>query len=91
MFLLLVTLLMIFVVVVGGVFQVLTDIGERITEDQLHDLIAEVDTNQNSSIEFEEFLELMSALKTGAVANSRLDVIVKEFQGVDVGRSGGGL
>lgn len=71
--------------------KVLAEIGEEVTDSQLHDLIAEVDTNRNSLIEFDEFLELMSALKTGAVANSRLGQIVKRYRRVEVERSNGGL
>ena len=69
--------------------KVLTEIGENVTDDQLRELIAEVDTNCNSLIEFDEFLEMMSALKTGAVANSRLALIVKQYGRIGVERSGG--
>lgn len=34
----------------------LEDIGEQVSEAQLRELIAEVDVNQNSTIEEEEFL-----------------------------------
>eukprot|EP00117_Sycon_ciliatum_P038054 scpid85060/ scgid28348/ Glycerol-3-phosphate dehydrogenase, mitochondrial len=69
--------------------KVLADIGTRVSDTQLRELIAEVDTNRNSHIEFDEFLELMSAVKTGRVANSRLGYIVAKYQNIEVDRSGG--
>jgi glycerol-3-phosphate dehydrogenase len=70
----------------------LDEMGESVSEEQLHDLIAEVDLNKNSTIELDEFLQLMSCLKTGAIANSRLATIVKNYeQQIPVDRSGGGV
>ncbi|XP_065182333.1 glycerol-3-phosphate dehydrogenase, mitochondrial-like [Sycon ciliatum] len=69
--------------------KVLADIGEEVSDTQLRELIAEVDTNCNSLIEFDEFLALMSAHKTGAVANNRLAQIVKQYRRIEVERSGG--
>lgn len=36
----------------------LTEMGEKVTEDELRDLIAEVDINKNCTIEEEEFLQV---------------------------------
>ena len=43
----------------------LEEIGEQVSETQLRDLIAEVDVNQNSTIEEEEFL-IVSNKYTGS-------------------------
>nr|KAG5714785.1 hypothetical protein BaRGS_000273 [Batillaria attramentaria] len=47
-------------------------VGEKVSEDQLHDILSEVDLSRNAQVELGEFLLLMSALKTGDVTNSRL-------------------
>ena len=36
----------------------LNEMGEKVTEDELRDLIAEVDINKNCTIEEEEFLQV---------------------------------
>jgi glycerol-3-phosphate dehydrogenase len=36
----------------------LDEMGESVSEEQLHDLIAEVDLNKNSTIELDEFLQV---------------------------------
>ncbi|XP_077997220.1 glycerol-3-phosphate dehydrogenase, mitochondrial-like [Glandiceps talaboti] len=74
----------------------LDSIDEKVTEDQLRDMMNEVDCNKNGLIEKDEFLQLMSALKTGAVSNSRLGraIEIHEEKGRDViptERSGGGV
>ncbi|XP_004345777.2 glycerol-3-phosphate dehydrogenase 2 [Capsaspora owczarzaki ATCC 30864] len=75
--------------------KVLDSMGEEVSENQLHELISEVDFNQNSTIEFDEFLQLMSALRTGAVSNSRLATIFDKGSNlanrIPVHRSGGGV
>ena len=42
----------------------LEEIGEKVDETQLRDLIAEVDVNQNSTIEEEEFLMVTNTPNT---------------------------
>lgn len=74
----------------------LKEMGEEVSEKQLHDVIAEVDTNRNSCVELDEFLQMMSALKTGAIANNRFAVIIERHhkhltEEIPVDRSGGGL
>lgn len=92
----------------------LEEIGQNVSEAQLRELIAEVDVNQNSTIEEEEFLivsnryititwsidifylaQLMSALKSGAVAHNRVALIMDKVgehkKKIDVVRSGGGV
>ncbi|KAJ7389044.1 glycerol-3-phosphate dehydrogenase [Desmophyllum pertusum] len=74
----------------------LKEMGEEVSDEQLHEVIAEVDTNRNSCVELDEFLQVMSALKTGAIANNRFAVIIDRHhkhltQDIPVDRSGGGL
>ncbi|XP_064597841.1 LOW QUALITY PROTEIN: glycerol-3-phosphate dehydrogenase, mitochondrial-like [Liolophura sinensis] len=38
-------------------------IGERVTEDQLHDILNEVDLNKNAQVDMGEFLQLLQAMK----------------------------
>lgn len=68
--------------------------GEHVSEQQLHEMLNEVDINKNGQIELGEYLELMSALKTGSITESRLARAVDlEFHRntLNVDRSGGGL
>ncbi|XP_041374020.1 glycerol-3-phosphate dehydrogenase, mitochondrial-like isoform X2 [Gigantopelta aegis] len=66
--------------------------GEKVTEDQLHDILSEVDLNKNAQVDLGEFLQLMSALSTGVVSNSRLAMAAELSAGaerISVERSGG--
>ncbi|KAL3854156.1 hypothetical protein ACJMK2_013434 [Sinanodonta woodiana] len=69
--------------------------GERVSEDQLHDILSEVDLNKNAQVDLGEFLQLMSALKSGTMTNSRFAraaELNEELQKqISVERSGGGL
>ena len=38
--------------------RLLKDVGEDLSDEQLHDLIAEVDINKNTTIELDEFLQV---------------------------------
>ena len=72
----------------------LKESGEAsVTQEQLHDMLNEVDTNKNGQIELGEYLELMSNIKTGKVAASRLAKAVdRDYEKtLSVDRSGGGL
>lgn len=73
--------------------KVLENMGEKVSENELKDMIAEVDTNKNQIIEFDEFLQFVSLLKTGLLTDSRFGTILKyqEDKNIPVGRSGGGL
>ncbi|XP_070500789.1 glycerol-3-phosphate dehydrogenase, mitochondrial isoform X2 [Chironomus tepperi] len=42
-----------------------------ITGEELHDILKEIDTNMNGQVELDEYLQMMSAIKSGAVAYSR--------------------
>lgn len=73
--------------------------GERISEDQLHEMLSEVDVNKNAEVDMDEFMQLMYALKTGHVSSSRLaraaELSEQTSGGItsshDYGKSGGGL
>ncbi|XP_076452540.1 glycerol-3-phosphate dehydrogenase, mitochondrial-like [Babylonia areolata] len=69
--------------------------GEKVTEDQLHDILSEVDLNRNAQVDLGEFLQLMNALKIGTVTNSRLAMVTQlneeRAKAIPVERSGGGV
>ncbi|XP_033127941.1 glycerol-3-phosphate dehydrogenase, mitochondrial-like [Anneissia japonica] len=71
----------------------LESIGETVQEDQLREMLQEVDCNKNGKIELDEFLQLMSAVKTGAMANVRLETALRmgERKPISTGRSNWGL
>merc|ERR1712059_63830 len=45
--------------------------GEEVSGQLIHDLLNEIDTNHNGQVEVEEFLQMMSAIKSGTVSHSR--------------------
>jgi len=60
----------------------------------MHLILSEVDINKNGQVELGEYLELMSAIKTGAIAHNRLSKAAEmEYnrEKITVERSGGGL
>lgn len=69
--------------------------GEVITENQLHEILSEVDLNKNAQVDLGEFLQLMSALKSGAKSVSRFAKAVEMNEElskpISIARSGGGL
>eukprot|EP01135_Chromosphaera_perkinsii_P003140 Nk52_evm29s236 gene=Nk52_evmTU29s236 len=71
----------------------LRNMGEEVTDEQLHDLIEAIDLNRNGAIELDEYLQLMSALKTGELANTPIATIYNKHlrKHLDVDRSGGGF
>eukprot|EP00112_Aurelia_sp_Birch-Aquarium-sp1_P008696 Seg1964.6 transcript_id=Seg1964.6/GoldUCD/mRNA.D3Y31 product="Glycerol-3-phosphate dehydrogenase mitochondrial" protein_id=Seg1964.6/GoldUCD/D3Y31 len=82
------------VISLRNVFESLGDI--KFSDEQLQSLIHEVDLDMSSTIDLEEFLKLVSALKSGTIANSRLGTLVKRqyeemFQTIPTERSGGGV
>ncbi|KAI8036241.1 glycerol-3-phosphate dehydrogenase, mitochondrial [Drosophila gunungcola] len=72
-----------------------------VSGEQLHEILREIDTNMNGQVELDEYLQMMSAIKTGDVAYSRfarmaeLEEQKQEAanlkQKISVDRSGGGL
>lgn len=78
--------------------QVLESINVHIDENSLHEILNEVDLNKNGQVEFDEFLQLMNAVKKGQVSDSRLAILLKTAEEtldqrgpVSVDRSGGGV
>jgi glycerol-3-phosphate dehydrogenase len=68
------------------------NIGERIPEDQLHEILSEVDLNHNAQVDLGEFLQLMSAIEHGAIVNSRFAIAAEDNEKKSsVERSGGGV
>lgn len=69
--------------------------GVKMSEEELHSMLSEVDINKNGQVELGEYLELMSALKTGNITQSRFSKAIElEFnkaEKISVERSGGGL
>ncbi|XP_054721428.1 glycerol-3-phosphate dehydrogenase, mitochondrial-like [Uloborus diversus] len=68
--------------------------GEKVDDETLHDILNEVDLNKNGQVELDEYLLLMSAIKTGAISVSRLATaldIQYDRSVLTVDRSGGGV
>ncbi|CAG2105660.1 unnamed protein product [Medioppia subpectinata] len=75
-----------------------TEMGQQVNkelrdfEEDLHVMLSEVDINKNGQVELGEYLELMSALKTGTISSSRFSKAAEmEFNKITVDRAGGGL
>ncbi|XP_074650932.1 glycerol-3-phosphate dehydrogenase, mitochondrial-like isoform X2 [Tubulanus polymorphus] len=72
-------------------------VGENVTEDQLREILNEVDLNRNGQIDMGEFLQMMSAIRTGVLSTSRFGVVDKLIgeeinkKRITVDRSGGGV
>jgi len=70
--------------------------GEVVTGEQIHELLNELDTNHNGQVEVEEYLQMMSAIKSGTISHSRfakmaeMDYKAKKY-GEHMERSGGGV
>uniref|UniRef100_A0A646QGJ3 Glycerol-3-phosphate dehydrogenase n=1 Tax=Hemiscolopendra marginata TaxID=943146 RepID=A0A646QGJ3_9MYRI len=70
--------------------------GEMVTEQELHEILREVDISRNGQVELGEYLQMMSARKSGAISHSRFAITAdREFEDTkkkySVERSGGGL
>ncbi|XP_037048717.1 glycerol-3-phosphate dehydrogenase, mitochondrial isoform X1 [Bradysia coprophila] len=72
-----------------------------ISGEELHEILREIDTNMNGQVELDEYLQMMSAIKSGHVAYSRFARMAeledekheaeKLKKKITVDRSGGGL
>ena len=75
--------------------QVLKVAGYRLSEEQMHNVLDEVDTNRNGKIELGEFLQFMSAVKAGKVTNNAFIAAAgldeKSNHAFGPERSGGGV
>lgn len=70
------------------------NMGEKISDDQLHEILKEVDLNRNAQVDIGEFLQLMSAVEYGSIVNSRFAKALQDNEEklrVSVERSGGGV
>lgn len=73
----------------------------EISGEEIHEVLNEIDTNMNGQVELDEYLQMMSAIKSGHVSYSRFARIAeleeakheKELlkRKISVERSGGGL
>ncbi|KAK1117562.1 glycerol-3-phosphate dehydrogenase [Melipona bicolor] len=76
-------------------------LGIKLNEDEMHTLLNEIDLNYNGQMELQDYLQMMSAIKSGHVAYSRFarmaemeeaqhekEILKKQ---ISVERSGGGL
>eukprot|EP00794_Sanderia_malayensis_P017819 gene17819-19597_t len=65
---------------VASLRKVFENLGQmHVTAEQVQSLLSEVDLDMSSTIDLQEFLKLMSGLKTGAVANDRLGALVRKY------------
>ena len=82
--------------------KVLENLKQRVSEQELRELISEVDTNRNQTIEFDEFVQLVASLRAGTVTDSRFGALIqqqdlkrKQFTDlsnkIPVEKSGGGV
>lgn len=72
------------------------NLGVEVNGEEIHELLNELDTNHNGQVEVEEYLQMMSAVKSGTVSHSRFAKIAEgEYKphkyGEKMERSGGGV
>ncbi|XP_062563725.1 glycerol-3-phosphate dehydrogenase, mitochondrial isoform X2 [Armigeres subalbatus] len=73
----------------------------EVSGEELHDILREIDTNMNGQVELEEYLQMMSAIKSGYISHSRFAAVAEQEEirkeqerlrkQITVDRSGGGL
>lgn len=87
---------------INDIRRAMKSFGEaEVSGEQLHEILREIDTNMNGQVELDEYLQMMSAIKSGDVAYSRFGRLaeIEEQrhettqlkQKISVDRSGGGL
>jgi len=77
---------------VNDIRKILKKLDQDISGDEMHSILSEIDTNQNGQVELDEYLQLMSAIKSGAISHSRFAQIADEnAYGNRMERSGGGI
>ncbi|XP_055637903.1 glycerol-3-phosphate dehydrogenase, mitochondrial isoform X2 [Toxorhynchites rutilus septentrionalis] len=74
---------------------------QEVSGEALHEILREIDTNMNGQVELDEYLQMMSAIKSGYVSHSRFAVVAEQEEirkeqerlrkQITVDRSGGGL
>ncbi|KAF6214579.1 hypothetical protein GE061_009322 [Apolygus lucorum] len=72
--------------------------GEEVSGEELHEILKEIDTNNNGLVELDEYLQMMSAIKSGAVRFNRFAIMAEKEHNVwqppnkiPLDRSGGGI
>jgi glycerol-3-phosphate dehydrogenase len=69
----------------------LKDKNVKLSDDQIHALLSQVDISKSGQIEMGEYLELMYVLRSGVVPHNTLAKALENRSHVTVERSGGGL
>ncbi|CAH8479895.1 unnamed protein product [Schistosoma guineensis] len=67
-----------------------TESGEYVSEEVLQSTLNTMDINKNGQVDMSEFLQFMSAIKSGVVVNSPLKKVLSRTR-IPVYRSGGGV
>jgi len=69
--------------------------GEDVSGEELHEILKEIDTNKNGQVELDEYLQMMSAIKSGHISHSRFARMAELEEAahskISVERSGGGF
>ncbi|KAG0711285.1 Glycerol-3-phosphate dehydrogenase, mitochondrial [Chionoecetes opilio] len=70
--------------------------GQDVPGEILHEILNEIDLNHNGQVEFDEYLQMMAAIKVGSISHSRFAQLVEmaeedQRKKITVDRSGGGL
>lgn len=50
----------------------------EVSGEELHEILREIDTNMNGQVELEEYLQMMSAVKSGYISHSRFAVVAEQ-------------
>lgn len=76
----------------------LKNTGEQVSGEELHEILREIDSNMNGQVELDEYLQMMSAIKSGHVTYSRFakmaemeEAVQEKAIKISPERSGGGL
>jgi len=74
---------------------------DEVSGEELHEILREIDTNMNGQVELDEYLQMMSAIKSGYISHSRFAAVAEQEEirkeqdrlrkQITVDRSGGGL
>lgn len=70
--------------------------GQDVPGETLHEILNEIDLNLNGQVEFDEYLQMMAAIKVGSISHSRFAQLAEmaeedQRKKITVDRSGGGL
>ncbi|XP_058447445.1 glycerol-3-phosphate dehydrogenase, mitochondrial isoform X2 [Malaya genurostris] len=73
----------------------------EVSGEELHEILREIDSNMNGQVELDEYLQMMSAIKSGYISHSRFAAVAEQEEirkeqerlrrQITVDRSGGGL